>query len=90
MRPAIPWTVYGRRPEPGPSPCLPRIFLRETILTASDSQRFNGIGPGLDVEMDTGRFGPLGVRCSWVGAPTRSWAIGRSLLRDLRRPDRER
>jgi hypothetical protein len=36
-------------------------FLRETILTASDSQRFNGIGPGLDVEVDTGRFGPLGV-----------------------------
>jgi hypothetical protein len=36
-------------------------FLRETILTANDSQRFNGIGPGLDIEMDTGRFGPLGV-----------------------------
>jgi len=36
-------------------------FLRETILTASDSQRFNGIGPGLDFEMDTGRYGPLGV-----------------------------
>jgi len=36
-------------------------FLRETTLTASDSQRFNGIGPGLDIEMDTGRYGPLGV-----------------------------
>ncbi len=36
-------------------------FLRETILSASRSQRFNGIGPGLDIEVDTGRFGPLGV-----------------------------
>jgi hypothetical protein len=35
--------------------------LREITLSASDSQRFNGIGPGLDVEMDTGRYGPLGV-----------------------------
>jgi hypothetical protein len=34
--------------------------LRETTLTANDSQRFNGIGPGLDIEMDTGRFGPIG------------------------------
>jgi len=45
--------IIGLPPTPG--------FLRETILTASDSQRFNGIGPGLDVEMDTGRFGPLSV-----------------------------
>jgi hypothetical protein len=36
-------------------------FLRETILTANDSQRFNGIGPGLDIEMDTVQYGPLGV-----------------------------
>jgi len=36
-------------------------FLREVILSANDSQRFNGIGPGLDIEMDTGRYGPLGV-----------------------------
>jgi hypothetical protein len=34
--------------------------LRERTLTASGSQMFNGIGPGLDVEMDTGRFGPIG------------------------------
>jgi len=34
---------------------------RETILEAEDSKRFNGIGPGLDIEMDTGRFGPLGT-----------------------------
>jgi len=36
-------------------------FLRETILTGGDSQRFNGIGPGLDIEMDAGRHGPLGI-----------------------------
>ena len=36
-------------------------FLRETTLTANDSRRFNGIGPGLDIEMDVGRYGPLGV-----------------------------
>jgi hypothetical protein len=34
--------------------------LRERILTASGSQRFNGIGGGVDIEMDTGRFGPIG------------------------------
>jgi hypothetical protein len=36
-------------------------FLREMTLAASDSQRFNGIGPGVDVEMDAGQLGPLGV-----------------------------
>ncbi len=34
--------------------------LRERILTASGSQRFNGIGGGVDLELDTGRFGPIG------------------------------
>jgi hypothetical protein len=47
-------------------------FLREMILAANDSQRFNGIGPGLDVEMDTGRYGPLGVSL-FMGA--RAYAI---------------
>jgi len=36
-------------------------FLREATLRGSGSQRFNGIGPGLDVEMDAARYGPLGV-----------------------------
>ena len=36
-------------------------FLRETRITARDSQRFNGIGPGLELEMDTGQYGQLGV-----------------------------
>jgi len=37
-------------------------FLRQPeALAASDSQRFNGIGPGVDVEMDAGQLGPFGV-----------------------------
>jgi hypothetical protein len=37
-------------------------FLRQPErLAASDSQRFNGIGPGVDVEMDAGQLGPFGV-----------------------------
>ena len=36
-------------------------FLRETNLTASDSQRFNGIGPSIEIELDTGQFGPIGT-----------------------------
>jgi hypothetical protein len=36
-------------------------LLRETELRASASQRFNGIGPGLDIEMDAGQFGPFGA-----------------------------
>ncbi len=47
-------------------------FLRETTLVASDSKRFNGIGPGLDVELDTGRFGPIG---SSIFAGGRAYAI---------------
>jgi hypothetical protein len=48
-------------------------FLRQPeSLAASDSQRFNGIGPGLDVEMDAGQLGPLGVSL-FVGG--RAYAI---------------
>jgi hypothetical protein len=36
-------------------------FLRETILEGSASQRFHAVGGGLDIEMDTGRFGPIGA-----------------------------
>jgi hypothetical protein len=48
-------------PPPHDEDVLHYGYLRERILTASDSRRFNGIGPGLDIEMDAGRFGPLGV-----------------------------
>ena len=49
-------------PPPPPAPPAPPGFLRQPeSLRASDSKRFNGIGPGLEVEMDTGRYGPLGV-----------------------------
>jgi hypothetical protein len=36
-------------------------FMREIVLSGNDSKRFNGIGPGLEIEMDTGHYGPLGV-----------------------------
>lgn len=34
-------------------------FLRETTLSDSGAEWFDGFGPGLEVELDTGRFGPL-------------------------------
>jgi len=36
-------------------------FLREATLIGKKSRRFNGIGPGIDVELDAARYGPLGV-----------------------------
>jgi hypothetical protein len=55
-----------------PSKCIPididpQGALRETVLMGSGSQRFHGIGGGLDLEMDTIRYGPLGVSL-FVGA----------------------
>jgi hypothetical protein len=32
---------------------------REAILSGSDSGEFDGVGPGVDLEMDTGRYGPI-------------------------------
>ncbi len=39
---------------------LNRGFLRESILQNSASELFDAFGPGLDIEIDTGRFGPIG------------------------------
>lgn len=36
-------------------------FARFVSLGASDSQWFDGIGPGFELEIETGRFGPLGT-----------------------------
>jgi hypothetical protein len=63
-----PQNTVNRCTDVGPNPG----FLRETILKGNDSQRFNGIGPGLDVEMDAARYGPLGVSV-FMGA--RAYAI---------------
>jgi hypothetical protein len=56
-------------------------FLRETRLSAGASQRFNGIGPGIDVEMETVRYGPVGVSLFLGG---RAYAVlgGRSFSVD--------
>ncbi len=42
------------------SPFFPG-FLRETRLQGDKSQMFNAIGGGLDIEMDTIRYGPVGA-----------------------------
>jgi hypothetical protein len=34
---------------------------RETILSGKDSGKFDAVGPGVDLEMQTGRLGPLGT-----------------------------
>lgn len=39
---------------------LPNGFLREVRLENSGSGTFDGIGPAFDLELDTGRFGPIG------------------------------
>jgi len=56
-------------------------FLRETRLSARSSQRFNGIGPGLDIEMEAARYGPLGVSLFLGG---RAYAVlgGRTISAD--------
>jgi hypothetical protein len=55
---------FIENPSPPPRfigiPTIDYGYLRERTLSASGSQRFNGIGPGLDIELDTGRFGPIG------------------------------
>jgi hypothetical protein len=35
-------------------------FLRPITMTAETDETFDGIGPALDIEMDTGRYGPIG------------------------------
>jgi hypothetical protein len=63
--------VYAANWMPGDPP-VQTGFLRETTLTGSASEWFDGIGPGLDVEVDTGVFGPIGTAL-FVGA--RAYAV---------------
>lgn len=35
--------------------------IREVTFAGSGSETFDGIGPGIEIEMEAGRFGPLGV-----------------------------
>jgi hypothetical protein len=81
IKPSVGWINYEVDAEglvvdancgPGDTALCTSDSLREVILSASDSQRFNGIGPGLDVEMDTVRYGPLGVSLFMGG---RAYAI---------------
>jgi len=55
------------QPLSGVSECNPNAqatpngFLRPIQMRAEASESFDAFGPGLDLEMDTGRFGPLGT-----------------------------
>ncbi len=40
---------------------MTRGFTRTVTLLADDTQWFDGVGPGLELEMDAGRFGPFGL-----------------------------
>ena len=60
-------TVSSTQCNPTPGPPAAEGILREIRLQAGGSGMFDGIGPGLDIEMDTGRFGPLGTSL-FVGA----------------------
>ena len=44
-----------------PGPPVPAGFLRQTQIRTSTDETFDGIGPGLHVEMKAGRVGPLGT-----------------------------
>lgn len=56
--------------QPNDTTCVNRVggptgeipgFLREIQMAGENSQRFNAIGAGLDIEMDTVRYGPVGA-----------------------------
>jgi hypothetical protein len=52
-------TVYNLSTTP---PTVSSVgHIRESILSGQDSGVFDGIGPGIDLEMDTGRIGPIGT-----------------------------
>jgi hypothetical protein len=74
IRPGLAWIRYeidleglvvdaDCQPQLGRTECNTNLagFLRETRLPGSATETFDGIGPALDVEMDTGRLGPLGT-----------------------------
>lgn len=44
-----------------PGPPVPPGFLRQTQIRTSTDETFDGIGPGLHLEMKAGRVGPLGT-----------------------------
>jgi hypothetical protein len=70
LKPSVEWVreeievegVVQRAVQTAPSPPLDTVFpqgFRFISLDASDKKTYNGIGPGLELEMDTVRTGPL-------------------------------
>jgi hypothetical protein len=75
VKPSAGWTQFGMDVDgrvvaaikddhiPG-TPNPPNFFgpnIREVFLKDKDSQRFDAIGPGLEIELDAGRHGPIAV-----------------------------
>jgi hypothetical protein len=45
--------------ETGQQISAPGDFRHDAVVQGSDTGTFDGIGPGIDLEMDTGRYGPI-------------------------------
>lgn len=70
LKPSARWTYYkvnvygkvvaGLKDDPLVGPPW-GSNIREVNLLADETHAYNGIGPGLDLELDAGRFGPVGV-----------------------------
>lgn len=73
LKPAVAWMQYRIEVEGqvADAECLPfgtttecntlrGGFLRPIPMRAETTETFDGIGPALDIEMDTGRYGPIG------------------------------
>jgi len=74
LKPSFAWTRFGVEvegavvaglkddPVPGPGNSPPwGAQLREIILTNHTRHTFHGIGPGLELALEAGRFGPIGA-----------------------------
>lgn len=83
VKPSAGWTrwsvdlngkvVQGLKNDPDPR-IIANVFspfVREVNLLKTVSQSFNGIGPGIDLELEAGRFGPIGVNVFAGGAAYR-------------------
>lgn len=75
LRTSVGWVRYGIEvsgtlqdaectPAGSSTQCSPEAasdgYLRAVSLNVTETAQFDGIGPGLELEMDTGRFGPVG------------------------------
>lgn len=77
LKPSARWTNYkvniygkvvaGLKDDPPVGPPFGNN-IREINLLADTTESYNGVGPGLELELDAGQFGPLGVAVFAGGA----------------------